>query len=63
MGIGKAVHFLGSALLFIAMILTIVVSVSAPVVKDITFVNLNLTGRADAYFGAFGYCTESSNGE
>ena len=57
MAIGTALHYVGSALLFIAMVLTIVVDVSAPVVKNISFLDLNLPGDANAQFGVFGYCT------
>jgi uncharacterized membrane protein len=59
MGIGRFIHYLGSALLFIAMVLTIVVDISAPVVDSISFVELDLPGGADARFGVFGYCSKS----
>lgn len=62
MAVGTALHYVGSGLLFIAMILTIVVDVSAPVVKDISFLNLDLPGDANAQFGVFGYCSTNSNG-
>lgn len=63
MGLGRLVHFFGSALLFIAMILCIIVSVSAPVVKYISFIKLDLAGSADATFGSFGYCQTTSGGK
>lgn len=56
MGVGGFFHYVGSAFLFIAMILTIVVDVSAPVVKDISFMNFDLSGSNDAQLGVFGYC-------
>lgn len=62
MGIGKAIHYVGSAFLFIAMILTIVVDISAPVVDSISFVELDLPGGADATFGVFGYCSRTRDG-
>jgi hypothetical protein len=62
MAIGTALHYVGSAILFIAMILTIVVDISAPVVQDISFVKLDLPGNADAQFGVFGYCYQASIG-
>ncbi|KAF4125716.1 SUR7/PalI family [Geosmithia morbida] len=63
MGLGRFVHFTGSALLFISMILCIVVSVSAPVVKYLSFVHFELDGKADVKFGSFGYCVTDSNGD
>ncbi|KFH44759.1 pH-response regulator protein palI/prr-like protein [Hapsidospora chrysogenum ATCC 11550] len=62
MGIGTALHYVGSVMLFVAMVLTIVVDISAPVVKNITFINLDLPGDADARMGVFGYCTTGGNG-
>lgn len=63
MGVGKAIHYLGSALLFIAMVLTIVVNISAPVIDSISFTTLDLPGNADAKFGVFGYCSRGQTGE
>lgn len=62
MGIGTALHYVGSVMLFVAMVLTIVVDISAPVVKNITFINLDLLGDADVRMGVFGYCTTGGNG-
>jgi hypothetical protein len=62
MGVGKAIHYLGSAFLFIAMVLAIVVCISAPVTDTISFVSLNLP-QGDAKFGVFGYCSRPANGE
>lgn len=62
MAIGTALHYVGSAFLFIAMVLTIVVDVSAPVVENISFLDLNLPGDADARFGVFGYCSTGNSG-
>ncbi|KAI6781677.1 pH-response regulator protein palI/prr-like protein [Emericellopsis cladophorae] len=62
MAVSKLLHYAGSALLFIAMILTIVVDISAPVVKDISFVSLDLPGNADVQFGVFGYCYQGVTG-
>lgn len=59
MGIGKAIHYIGTAFLFIAMILTIVVDISAPVVDSISFTKLDLPNGADARFGVFGYCSKA----
>ncbi|KAG9252115.1 actin cortical patch SUR7/pH-response regulator pali [Emericellopsis atlantica] len=56
MAVSIFLHYAGTAFLFMAMILTIVVDISAPVVKDISFVSLDLPGNADAQFGVFGYC-------
>ena len=61
-GVSTFLHYAGSALLFIAMILTIVVDISAPVVKDISFVSLDLPGNTDAQFGVFGYCYQDRFG-
>lgn len=63
MAVGKAIHYIGSAFLFIAMILTIVVDISAPVVDSISFVKLDLPNGADATFGVFGYCSRSSSND
>lgn len=60
MGVGKAIHYVGSALLFIAMVLTIVVDISAPVTNTISFLNLDLPGGADARFGVFGSCWKAT---
>lgn len=57
MAVGTFFHYVGSALLFVAVILTIVVDISAPVVKEISFVDLNLPGDNNAQFGVFGYCS------
>jgi hypothetical protein len=62
MGVGKVIHYLGSVLLFVAMILTIVINISAPVVDSISFTTLNLPGNADAKFGVFGYCSKGQSG-
>lgn len=62
MGVGKAIHYLGSAFLFIAMVLAIVVCISAPVTDTISFVSLNLP-QGDAKFGVFGYCSRPANGD
>lgn len=56
MGIGSILHYAGAALLLIACILTIIVDISAPTVRNISFLNLDLQGENDATFGAFGYC-------
>lgn len=63
MAVGKFFHYIGSAMLFIAMVLTIVVDVSAPVVNNISFAKVNLAGDATAKFGVFGYCSQGSNGD
>jgi len=62
MAIGTIFHYVGSAVLFIAMVLTIVVDISAPVVNDLSFVNLNLPGDNNAQFGVFGYCSTAGIG-
>jgi hypothetical protein len=61
-GVSTFLHYVGSALLFLAMVLTIVVDISAPVVKNISFVSLDLAGNADAQFGVFGYCYQGRTG-
>ena len=56
MGVGTIVHYVGSLMLFVAMVLTIVVDITSPTVRNLSFVNLDLQGENDATFGAFGYC-------
>lgn len=56
MGVGTIIHYFGSLVLFVAMVLTIVVDITSPTVRNLSFVNLDLEGENDATFGAFGYC-------
>jgi len=63
MAVGKVFHYFGSAVLFVAMVLTIVVDISAPVVNDLSFAKVNLRGDATAKFGVFGYCSQGLTGD
>ncbi len=63
MGFGTAVHYIGTALLFVALVLTVVVDISAPVVNEISFLDLDLSGKNDATFGVFGYCVKIGGGK
>ncbi|CAI6100224.1 unnamed protein product [Clonostachys chloroleuca] len=60
MSFGSAVHFIGSFILMAALILTIVINISAPVAnqKSLSFTTLSLTTGNNAWFGVFGYCWE-----
>jgi hypothetical protein len=54
-------HHIGTFLLFVAAILLLVTTISAPVVGDIAILKVMLTNKTDirnssVTFGTFGYC-------
>lgn len=59
MGLGGALHYVGSFILFAAVILTVIVDISAPVVDNITMLKVD-NGNSHAKFGVFGWCTSGS---
>lgn len=59
MGLGGALHYVGSFFLFVAVILTVVVDISAPVVDNITMLRVK-NGNNEAKFGVFGWCLKGS---
>lgn len=64
MGLGSAVHHIGTFCLVVALVLFIVVTITAPVVNGLSMLHVDL-GRNDASahevtFGTFGYCVRSS---
>jgi hypothetical protein len=54
-------HHVGTFLLFVAAILLLITTISAPVVNDIAILRVTLTNKTDIRhssinFGTFGYC-------
>jgi hypothetical protein len=54
-------HHVGTFLLFVAAILLLITTISAPVVGDIAILKVTLTNKTDirnssVTFGTFGYC-------
>jgi hypothetical protein len=54
-------HHVGTFLLFVAAILLLITTISAPVVKDIAILKVTLTNKTDlrnssVTFGTFGHC-------
>jgi hypothetical protein len=62
MGVGTAVHYIGSFLLFVALVLTIVVDITTPVTSGVYLMQWDGSGDASAKLGLWGYCTTSSSG-
>lgn len=65
MGVLSLVNHFGTFLLFVAMVLLIVASISAPTVSSISLFTVNLGGggSGEITFGTFGYCVRGlSNG-
>ncbi|KAI1850749.1 hypothetical protein JX265_004461 [Neoarthrinium moseri] len=61
-------HHIGSFLLFVAMILLIITSISAPVVHNLSVLKVVLPNNNNEYtpdvtFGTFGYCIRQSTGD
>ncbi|KAK7042737.1 actin cortical patch SUR7/pH-response regulator pali [Favolaschia claudopus] len=54
-----AVHF-GTFLLFVAMVLLLVASISAPTVSRIDMLHVPLTNGSSVHFGSWGYCIMKS---
>jgi hypothetical protein len=59
MGLGGALHYVGSFILFAAVILTVIIDISAPVVDSISMLKVD-NGNNHAKFGVFGWCTSGS---
>lgn len=65
MGIGRGIHYFGAFLLLVSTVLLIVVSISAPVVNDISLLWVDLDNSSPASevtFGTFGWCILDFNG-
>lgn len=65
MGVGTFFHYFGTVLLLAATALLIVVSVTAPVVNDLSILKVDFNGRSSVdriTYGTFGYCIINSNG-
>ncbi|KAK1253634.1 hypothetical protein MKX07_001711 [Trichoderma sp. CBMAI-0711] len=65
MGVGTFFHYFGTVLLLAATALLIVVSVTAPVVNDLSLLKINFSGSSSVdriTFGTFGYCIQNANG-
>lgn len=63
MGVGTFFHYFGTVLLLAATALLIVVSVTAPVVNDLSLLRINFSGSSSVdriTFGTFGYCIQNS---
>lgn len=66
MGVGTFFHYFGTVLLLAATALLIVVSVTAPVVNDLSILKVDFAGRSSVdriTYGTFGYCIINSNGK
>ncbi|QUC16059.1 uncharacterized protein UV8b_00300 [Ustilaginoidea virens] len=66
MGFGSFVHHIGTFFLFVAVVLLIVVDITAPVVNHLSIMKVDLgmnTASADQVtFGTFGYCVRGISG-
>ncbi|KAL6878765.1 pali domain-containing protein [Trichoderma novae-zelandiae] len=65
MGVGTFFHHIGTVLLLAATALLIVVSVTAPVVNNLSLLKVDFSGSSSVdriTFGTFGYCILNSNG-
>ncbi|RFU73190.1 hypothetical protein TARUN_9065 [Trichoderma arundinaceum] len=65
MGVGTFFHYFGTVLLLAATALLIVVSVTSPVVNDLSILKINFSGSTSVdriTYGTFGYCIINSNG-
>jgi hypothetical protein len=63
MGVGTFFHYFGTVLLLAATALLIVVSVTAPVVNDLSILKVDFSGRSSVdriTYGTFGYCIINS---
>lgn len=63
MGVGTFFHYFGTVLLLAATALLIVVSVTAPVVNDLSILKVDFAGRNSVdriTYGTFGYCIINS---
>jgi hypothetical protein len=63
MGVGTFFHYFGTVLLLAATALLIVVSVTAPVVNDLSLLKINFSGSSSVdriTFGTFGYCIQNA---
>lgn len=63
MGVGTFFHYFGTVLLLAATALLIVVSVTAPVVNDLSILKVDFNGRSSVdriTYGTFGYCIINS---
>ncbi|OQO06470.1 hypothetical protein B0A48_08253 [Cryoendolithus antarcticus] len=56
MAIANRLHWLGAAFIFIASILFLITTLSAPVWDHIGLLNVHLTNGSTISFGTFGYC-------
>lgn len=61
MAVTGIIHHIGTALLFIAAVLLLITTISAPVVNDISIFKVTLTNsstqrNSSVTFGTFGYC-------
>ncbi|KAG6287679.1 hypothetical protein E4U09_006007 [Claviceps aff. purpurea] len=67
MGLGSAVHHIGTFCLVVALVLFIVVTITAPVVNGLSMMHVDLGRNAasaeEVTFGTFGYCVRSSRGD
>ncbi|KAK5987227.1 hypothetical protein PT974_11351 [Cladobotryum mycophilum] len=66
MGVGTAIHHVGTVLLLAATALLIVVSITSPVVNNLSLMKVDLNGQNTigdrVTFGTFGYCILGVNG-
>ncbi|KAL7917550.1 actin cortical patch SUR7/pH-response regulator pali [Trichoderma austrokoningii] len=65
MGVGTFFHYFGTVLLLAATALLIVISVTAPVVNDLSILKVDFAGSNAVdriTYGTFGYCIIHSNG-
>ncbi|KAL7942169.1 actin cortical patch SUR7/pH-response regulator pali [Trichoderma barbatum] len=65
MGVGTFFHYFGTVLLLAATALLIVVSVTSPVVNDLSILKIDFSGSSSIdriTYGTFGYCVINSNG-
>ncbi|KAH6609578.1 hypothetical protein Trco_002924 [Trichoderma cornu-damae] len=66
MGVGTFFHYFGTVLLLAATALLIVVSVTSPVVNDLSILRIDFSGNSAVdkiTYGTFGYCIVNSNGK
>ncbi|KAL7799058.1 actin cortical patch SUR7/pH-response regulator pali [Trichoderma ceciliae] len=66
MGVGTFFHYFGTVLLLAATALLIVVSVTAPVVNNLSILTVDFSGSSSVdriTYGTFGYCIINSNGK
>ncbi|EHK26718.1 uncharacterized protein TRIVIDRAFT_86324 [Trichoderma virens Gv29-8] len=66
MGVGTFFHYFGTVLLLAATALLIVVSVTSPVVNNLSILKIDFSGSSTVdriTYGTFGYCIINSNGK